>query len=93
MKLINLENKGIPDTNIFHELLYLKRKRFIAIIIKYCWMIFDVNNSNLCPLCLHDGHSIRLELTESMLLVCKRCSRAFEVKSNGKRMLSDEMNQ
>jgi ribosome-binding protein aMBF1 (putative translation factor) len=40
-------------------------------------MIFDVNNSNLCPLCLHDGHSIKLELTESMLLVCKRCSRAF----------------
>jgi len=56
-------------------------------------MKFDVNNSNLCPLCLHDGQSIRLELTESMLLVCKRCSRAFEVKSNGKRILSDEMNQ
>ena len=56
-------------------------------------MLFHVNNSNLCPLCLHDGHSIRLELTESMLLVCKRCSRAFEVKSNGKRILSDEMNQ
>ena len=56
-------------------------------------MIFDVNNSNLCPLCLHEGHSIKLELTESMLLVCKRCSHAFEVKSNGKRILSDEMNQ
>ncbi len=51
-------------------------------------MIFDVNDSNLCPLCLHDGHSIKLELTESMFLVCKRCSCAFEVKSNGKRMLS-----
>jgi len=55
-------------------------------------MKFDVSNSNLCPLCLHDGHSIKLELTESMLLVCKRCSRAFEVKSNGTRKLSDEMN-
>ena len=55
-------------------------------------MKFDVSNSNLCPLCLQDGHTIKLELTESMLLVCKRCSRAFEVKSNGKRVLSDEMN-
>jgi uncharacterized protein YbaR (Trm112 family) len=78
---------------IFFMNYYLKRKRFIAIITKYCCMKFDVNNSNLCPLCLHDGQSIRLELTESMLLVCKRCSRAFEVKSNGKRILSDEMNQ
>jgi hypothetical protein len=49
--------------------------------------MFDVNNSNLCPICKLNGHYIKLELTESMLLVCKQCSRAFEVKSNGKRML------
>ena len=60
--------------------------------MKCCWMIFDVNSSNLCPLCLHDGHSVKLELTESMLLVCKRCSRAYEVKSNGKRTLSYDLN-
>ena len=70
----------------------IRKKKVYAIIIKHCWMIYDVNNSNLCPLCLHDGHSIKLELTESMFLVCKRCSRAYEVKSNGKRILSDEMN-
>ncbi len=50
-------------------------------------MIFDVTNSNLCPLCQGQGYSVRLELTESMLLVCKRCSRAFKVSSNGKRTL------
>jgi len=54
-------------------------------------MIFDVNNSNLCPLCLRDGHYVKLELTESMLLICKRCSQAYEVKSNGKRILSNRM--
>jgi len=50
-------------------------------------MKFNVTNSNLCPLCKKKGEDVRLELTESMLLVCKRCSRAFEVTSNGKRML------
>ncbi len=53
--------------------------------------MFDVDNSNFCPICKLQGHYTRLELTESMLLVCKRCSRAYEVKSNGKRMLSDDM--
>ncbi len=50
-------------------------------------MIFDVNNSNLCPLCLPDGQSIRIELTESMLLVFKLCSRSFEEKYNVKRII------
>ncbi len=49
--------------------------------------MFDVDNSNLCPICKLKGHYTKLELTESMLLVCKRCSRAFEVKFNDKRML------
>ena len=35
-------------------------------------------------------------MTESMLLVCKRCSRAYEVRFNDKRMLfcgdDDELN-
>lgn len=54
-------------------------------------MIFNIDNNNLCPLCLRNGHSVRLELTESMLLVCKMCSRAYVVKSNGKRQISDEL--
>ncbi len=49
--------------------------------------MFDVDNSNLCPICKLNGYYVKLELTESMFLVCKQCSRAFEVKSNGKRML------
>ena len=49
--------------------------------------MFDVDSSNLCPICKLEEHFIKLELTESMLLVCKRCSRAYEVKSNDKRML------
>jgi hypothetical protein len=54
-------------------------------------MIFNIDNNNLCPLCLRNGYSVRLELTESMLLVCKMCSRAYVVKSNGKRQISDEL--
>ncbi len=50
-------------------------------------MKFSVTDSNLCPLCKNEGFDVRLELTESMLLVCKRCSRAFAVSSNGKRVL------
>ncbi len=61
-------------------------------MIEICKMLFDTDNFNLCPLCLSDGHSIKLELTESMLLVCKRCSHAFEVKQNENRMLSSTMN-
>ena len=49
--------------------------------------MFDVDNSNLCPICKLKGHYTKLELTESMLLVCKQCSRAYEVKFNDKRML------
>ncbi len=49
--------------------------------------MFDVDNSNLCPICKLKRHYIKLKLTESMLLVCKRCSRAYEVKSHDKRML------
>ncbi len=48
----------------------------------------------MCAECLfgiHEGiknnQYVKLELTESMLLICSRCSRAFEVKSNGKREL------
>ncbi len=51
-------------------------------------MKFSVNNSNLCPICQSEGHSVRLELTESMLLVCSRCARPFAVSSNGKRVLN-----
>jgi len=40
-----------------------------------------------CPFCKKEGHYVYLELTESMLLICRRCSRAFAVKSNGKREL------
>ena len=40
-----------------------------------------------CPFCKKEEHYVDLELTESMLLICRRCSRAFEVKSNGKREL------
>ncbi len=48
-------------------------------------MVFDINSSNLCPSCLHDdGHYVKLEPTESMLLMCKRRSRAYEAKPNGK---------
>jgi len=43
-----------------------------------------------CPFCKKEGHYVYLELTESMLLICRRCSRAFAVKSNGKRELSYE---
>ncbi len=62
-------------------------KKVYAIIAKISVLMFDVDNSNLCPICKLKGHYTKLELTESMLLVCKQCSRAFEVKSNGKRML------
>jgi len=55
-------------------------------------LMFDVDNSNLCPICKLKGHYTKLELTESMLLVCKGCSRAYEVKSNGKRTLSYDLN-
>jgi hypothetical protein len=54
-------------------------------------MIFNIDNNNLCPLCLRNGYAVRFELTESMLLVCKMCSRAYVVKYNGKRQISDEL--
>ena len=57
--------------------------------------MFDVNNFNLCPIYKLKNHYTKLELTESMLLVCKRCSRAYEVRFNDKRMLfydDDELN-
>jgi len=45
-------------------------------------------SENFCPFCKEAGFYIKLELTESMLLICRRCSRAFAVKSsNGKREL------
>jgi len=43
--------------------------------------------ADLCPFCKKENQYVKLELTESMLLICSRCSRAFEVKSNGKREL------
>ena len=42
---------------------------------------------NYCPFCKQENLYVNLELTESMLLICTRCSRAFFVKSNGKREL------
>ncbi len=42
---------------------------------------------DFCPFCKKENRFVRLELTESMLLVCSGCSRAFEVKSNGERKL------
>jgi len=42
---------------------------------------------NFCPFCKKEHHYSELELTESMLLICTRCSRAFVVKTNGKRKL------
>ena len=62
-------------------------KKVYAIITKISVLMFDVDDSNFCPICKLKGHYTKLQLTESMLLVCKRCSRAFEVKFNDKRML------
>ena len=42
---------------------------------------------DFCPFCKKENRYVRLELTESMLLICPGCSRAFEVRSNGKREL------
>ncbi|MEK6944146.1 MAG: hypothetical protein AABW55_01720 [Thermoproteota archaeon] len=45
-------------------------------------------SGTFCPFCKEVGFDVKLELTESMLLICTRCSRAFAVKSsNGKREL------
>jgi len=41
----------------------------------------------MCPYCKKEGHFIKLELTESMLLLCKRCSRVFVSKEYGKEKL------
>ena len=53
--------------------------------------MFDVDSSNFCPICKLKDHYVKLELTESMFLTCKKCSHAFEVKSNGKRMLPSDL--
>ena len=62
-------------------------KNVYAIITEITVLMFDVDNSNLCPICKLKNHYAKLELTESMLLVCKRCSRVYEVRFNDKRML------
>jgi|GEM_PF-6420529 len=70
-------------------------KNVNAIVTEITVLMFDVDNYNLCPICRLKNHYIKLELTESMLLVCKRCSRAYEVRFNDKRMLfydDDELN-
>ena len=71
-------------------------KNIYAEITEITVLMFDVNNSNLCPTCKLKNHYTKLELTESMLLVCKRCSRAYEVRFNDKRILfcgdDDELN-
>jgi hypothetical protein len=43
-----------------------------------------------CSYCKKDEHYVKLELTESMLLICPRCSRGFAVKSNGYREIYHE---
>jgi len=43
--------------------------------------------ADFCPFCKKEHQYVRLELTESMLLICTRCSRAFAVKTNGEREL------
>ncbi len=40
-----------------------------------------------CPYCKKDNRQIKLELTESMLLLCPRCSRLFVSKEYGKQKL------
>jgi hypothetical protein len=62
-------------------------KNVYAITTEILVLMFDADDSNLCPICKIKGHYTKLELTESMLLVCKKCSRAYEVKFNDKRML------
>lgn len=47
---------------------------------------------DFCPFCKKENHYIKLELTESMLLICPGCSRAFEVKLNRKRELNYGVN-
>ena len=42
---------------------------------------------DFCPFCKKENQFEKLELTESMYLFCPRCSRIFEVKTNGKREL------
>ena len=51
-----------------------------------------LSDGNYCPLCIKKGTWIKLELTESMMLICSGCSRCFIVKSNGKRELFYEDN-
>jgi hypothetical protein len=69
-------------------------KNVYATITEITVLMFSVDNSNLCSTCKVKNHYTKLELTESMLLACKRCSRAYEVRFNDKRMLfyDDELN-
>jgi len=46
--------------------------------------------TNFCPICIKENHHVDLELTESMLLICTRCSHAFAVRSNGHREIYQE---
>ena len=68
-------------------------KNVYAIVTEITVLMFDVDNFNLCPICRLKNHYIKLELTESMLLVCKRCSRVYEVRFNDKRMLFYDDNE
>ena len=40
-----------------------------------------------CPLCRKENFESKLELTESMILICPKCSHGFAVASNGHRKI------
>jgi uncharacterized protein YbaR (Trm112 family) len=41
----------------------------------------------VCPYCKKDGIIVKLELCESMMILCRRCSRLFVSKEYGKEKL------